>query len=157
VGTWHVSVVALRRHALYARIMEKVRTIYSCIALGLCAVAARSQVLSMAQLHYLGEIGHLGTQFDERKSVSFGPVMITTLENGTARLQGKDDHGRYWSAILVSEGGVGFTDVWQADFDHNGRPDLLVATVFPKTVAASLRLLFSSCFSTRMGCPFRGS
>jgi hypothetical protein len=105
---------------------------YSFIALGLCAFAARSQVLSAARLHYLGEIGHLGTQFDERKSVRFGPVTITTLENGSARFQGQDDYGKRWSAILISEGGVGFTDVWQADFDHNSRADLLVATFFPK-------------------------
>jgi hypothetical protein len=112
--------------------MGDVATIYSFMVLGLCAFTARSQILSIAQLDYLDEIGHLGTQFDERKSVSFGPVTITTLENGTARFQGKDDHGKPWSATLVSEAGVGFTDVWQADFDHNGRPDLLVATFFPK-------------------------
>ena len=108
------------------------RTIFSCIALGLCAVAGKAQVPSIAQLHYLGEIGHLGTQFDERKSVTFGPVTVTTLENGTARFRGMDDQRKHWSALLVSEAGVGFTDVWQADFDHNGRPDLLVATYFPK-------------------------
>jgi hypothetical protein len=112
--------------------MESVATIYRFMVFGLCAFAARSQVLSTAQLHYLGEIGHLGTQFDERKSVIFGPITITTLENGSARFQGKDDHGKNWSATLVSEAGVGFTDVWQADFDHNSRSDLLVATYFPK-------------------------
>ena len=111
--------------------MEGVATIYRLMLLGLCAFAASSQVLSVARLDYLGEIGHLGTQFDERKSVSFGPVTITTLENGSARLEGKDDHGKHWSAILLTEAGVGFTDVWRADFDHNGRPDLLVATYFP--------------------------
>jgi hypothetical protein len=112
--------------------MEGVATICKFTLLGLCAFAATAQTLSTAPLHYLGEIGHLGTQFDERKSVSFGRVMVTTLENGTARLQGKDDHGKRWTAILVTEAGVGATDVWQADFDHNGRRDLLVATYFPR-------------------------
>ena len=31
----------------------------------------------------------------------------------------------------TSLGGVGFTTVWQADFDHNSRPDLLIAAYFP--------------------------
>ena len=74
----------------------------------------------------------MGTQFDERKSVNFGPVKITTLENGTARFLGMDDRGKHWSATLVTEGGVGYTDVWQADFDRNGRPDLVVASYFPR-------------------------
>ena len=81
-------------------------------------------------LHYLDEIGHLGTPSDPRTSVRFGRTRAVWAEDNV-RLEGRDDDGKRWQAILPVFGGIGFTTVWQADFDHNSRPDLLIAAYFP--------------------------
>ena len=57
---------------------------------------------------------------------------MTLIESGGARVQGKDDDGKQWSATVAVGQGVGFTDVWQADFDRNGRQDLLIAAYTPR-------------------------
>lgn len=99
---------------------------------GLCALAAIAQPSSVPQLHYLGEVGHLGTPEDPRTSAKFGRIQISTQGNGGLRIDGQDDDRKAWSAVLEMQGGVGWTDVWQADFDRNARPDLLVAAYFPQ-------------------------
>lgn len=108
-----------------------VASICRLIVAGLCALAASAQPSSVAGLHYLGEVGHLGTPGDQRTSVRFGPTQVISQGNGSARIEGHDDDGKAWNAVLPMEGGIGWTDVWQADFDRNGRPDLLVAAFFP--------------------------
>ena len=35
-----------------------------------------------------------------------------------------------WTAVLETQSGAGWTDVWRADFDRNTRPDLLIAAYF---------------------------
>src|SRR5262245_2778871 len=77
-------------------------------------------------LRYLGEIGSLGTELDPRAVVRFGHTLARGTDDGV-RFQGTDDDGVKWQAVLPLSGGVGFTTVWQADFDHNSRPDLLIA------------------------------
>jgi hypothetical protein len=52
--------------------------------------------------------------------------------SGNVRFQGRDDNGKAWQAILPIDGGIGFTTIWQADFDRNSRPDILIAAYFPK-------------------------
>jgi hypothetical protein len=99
---------------------------------GLCALSASPQPSTVAQLRYLGEVGHLGTEFDHRTSVKFGHIEVRPEESGGIRLQGQDDAGKPWKADLPAEGGIGWTDIWRADFDRNGRPDLLIAAYFPQ-------------------------
>jgi len=41
--------------------------------------------------------------------------------------RGRDDAGKRWQAALPVSRGIAHTAVWQADFDHNSRQDLLVA------------------------------
>lgn len=77
-------------------------------------------------LRYLGEIGHLGTPSDPRTSVRFGNVQVVSTHDG-ALFHGRDDDGKSWQAVLPIKGGMAFTTVWRADFDHNSRPDLLIA------------------------------
>jgi hypothetical protein len=84
------------------------------------------------QLHYLGEVGHLEPPFSSRRSVTFGRIQVISEADGALRIQGRDDARKFWKATVPVGGGVGFTDVWQADFDRNGRKDLLVAAYFPK-------------------------
>jgi len=47
------------------------------------------------------------------------------------RFEGRDIAGKPWRLWLRGVGGVGWTDVWMADFDHNGQRDLLIAAHFP--------------------------
>lgn len=82
-------------------------------------------------VQYLGEIGHLGTAVDTRTSVDFGSARVTLTE-GESEFSGKDDAGQEWTARFPVIGGVGWTTVWKADFDANGRTDLMIASFFPK-------------------------
>ena len=111
---------------------EDVTSICRLIMVGLCAFAASPQPLPVGQLHYLGEVGHLGTPSDSRTAVQFGDIRITSQGNGSVRISGQDDNRRSWNAVLPMQGGVGWTDVWRADFDRNSRPDLLIAAYFPQ-------------------------
>src|SRR5436305_1616501 len=81
--------------------------------------------LSAAGLHYLGEIAHGST-------AKFAHAKIIPQADGNLVVEGVDDDRKHWNATLLMLGGVGFTDVWQADFDGNGRPDLLLAAYFPQ-------------------------
>jgi len=100
---------------------------------GVCALTASQVPAPAAELHYLGEVGHLGSPSDRRTSVRLGHARVVLQGDGYVRFEGQDDHGERWTAILPTEGGIGWTDVWQADFDRNARPDLLVASVFPSS------------------------
>ena len=71
---------------------------------GLSVLTVNAQPASR-ELHYLGEVGHLGTTFDIRKSVKYGQVEVVSQPDGAVRLQGRDDdrdHGvrlcRHWLA-----------------------------------------------------------
>ena len=82
-------------------------------------------------LRYLSDIGDLGTDRDPRTSVRFGRVQAVLIHD-QVRFQGRGDAGKKWQATLPVRGGlIGFTTVWQADFDHSSRPGLLIATFFP--------------------------
>jgi len=97
----------------------RVWLIFAC----LCSVSLRG---AFPGLRYLDEIGHLGTPIDPRTSVQFGRTQVIWTDGGV-RFQGRDDDGQKWQAVLPINGGIAFTTVWQADFDHNSRPDLLIA------------------------------
>jgi hypothetical protein len=97
----------------------------------LLSLASGSLWAAFPGLRYLDEIGHLGTPSDPRTSARLGRTRIVSTDPGEVRFEGRDDDGKGWKAELEVLGGIGFTTVWQADFDHNGRPDLLVAAYFP--------------------------
>jgi hypothetical protein len=101
------------------------------IVCGLFAFAP-SQASSAPNLRYLGEVGHLWPPFSSMRSVSFGKIQVTAETDGALRVSGRDDDQRPWAAMVPVGSGIGFTDVWQADFDRNGRQDLLIAAYFPK-------------------------
>jgi len=101
------------------------------IVAGLCAFAASTHASSAVGLRYLGEIGHLGTPLDQRSSVRFGPAKIISQSDQSVLIEGQDDGGKAWKVVVPTQGGIGWTTVWQADFDRNGRPDLLLAAFFP--------------------------
>jgi hypothetical protein len=94
----------------------------------LCSVSLSA---AMPGLRYLGEVGHLDTPDDPRTSIRFGRTRVVSTGNGQVRFEGSSDSGKRWHASLPVQGGIGWTAVWQADFDHNGRPDLLIASHFP--------------------------
>jgi hypothetical protein len=83
-------------------------------------------LLAASPLRYLDEIGHLGTPSDPRTSVRLGRTQVVLTDAGV-RFQGRDDDGKRWQAVLPIAEGIAFTTVWEADFDQNSRPDLLIA------------------------------
>lgn len=91
----------------------------------------QSASATLPGVRYLGEVGHLGTDFNPRTSVDFAVAKATTIGDGDLEFSGKDDLGEKWTARFPVIGGIGWTAVWKADFDHNGRPDLMVASHFP--------------------------
>jgi hypothetical protein len=82
-------------------------------------------------LRYVDDIGSLGTEFDPRTSISLGRTRVVAAGDGNVRLEGRDDSGKTWQALLPTEGGIGFTTLWTADFDRNSRSDIMVAAYFP--------------------------
>ena len=87
---------------------------------------------SFRPIKYLGEIGHLGTQANQHELADFGFVKIYAAASAPeVRFEGKDDNGKPWRATVAAAGGIGWTDVWRADFDFNSRPDLMIAATFP--------------------------
>lgn len=95
-------------------------------------VVAASLPGAQPGLRYLDDISHLATDYDARTSVRFGRIQVVAVEAGNIRFQGRDDNGKAWHAVLPVSGGIGYTTVWRADFDRNSRPDLLIASEFPK-------------------------
>jgi len=77
-------------------------------------------------MKYLDDVGQLG--FDQRTSVDLGLATVVS-ENGDAlRFEGRDHKGDPWRAWIPQTSGVGWTEVWTADFDHNGERDLLIGS-----------------------------
>ena len=80
-------------------------------------------------MKYVDEVGHLGEGlYDHRKFADLGFAKAFPEEGGL-RFEGRDHTGKIWRAWTPQVGGAGFTEVWTADFDHNGQPDLLIAAV----------------------------
>ena len=90
-----------------------------------------SLCLAFPGLRYLDDIGDLGIPGNRRTSVQFGRTRAVWADD-RVRFEGRDDAGKMWQAILPTAQGLGYTAVWKADFDHNSRPDLLIAAYFPK-------------------------
>ena len=78
----------------------------------------------------------LGTDFDPDKSARVGKATVSPTEDG-AVYRGIDQKGKPWTVATTSTGGIGWTDVWQADFDHNSRLDLMMGEVFPRTAGVA--------------------
>jgi hypothetical protein len=83
------------------------------------------------RMRYLGDVGHLGG-LDPRTSANLGIARVFPEPDGDLRFEGRDAAGKRWRVWLPAAGGVGGTDVWTADFDHNGHQDLLISAMFPK-------------------------
>jgi hypothetical protein len=99
----------------------------------LTIIAASSVVLDAQArfpMKFLDEVGHLGSDFDKRKSVEIRTATVFP-EEGVLRFEGRDRNGSPWHAWVPQTGGIGWTEVWTADFDRNGQPDLLIASHFP--------------------------
>ena len=82
-------------------------------------------------MRYLDEVGHLGTDFDSRKSVDLGLARVL-LDDDALWFEGRDRAGKPWRIGVDKPGLVGSVDVWTADFDHNGQADLLIAPFMPQ-------------------------
>jgi hypothetical protein len=99
------------------------------ICLTLLCVCSGSIGAALPGLRYLGDIGDLGIPGNANTSVKFGRFQV--VWNGDRILfQGHDDDAKRWRAVLPVAQGLGYTTVWQADFDHNSRQDLMIAAYF---------------------------
>src|ERR1700722_6244799 len=94
-------------------------------------VLSSLQAQSFKKLRYLGDIGYLGTDLDPRKSVNLGAATVYAADEDS-RFEGIDNFGRRWTAMIPTQAGIGFTDVWSGDFDGNGHPDLMIARLLPR-------------------------
>ncbi len=79
-------------------------------------------------LRCLGDI-NLGMPGEPRTTLPFGRAWAVLSKDGRVHFQGHDDRGELWQAVLTVSEGMGFTTIWQADFDHNSHLDLLVASL----------------------------
>jgi len=93
-------------------------------------LAGSTQAQSFRPMRYLDEIGHLGTDYDLDTSARIGTATVSPTETG-ALFRGFDRKGNPWTVATTSTGGIGWTDVWQADFDRDSQQDLLIAELFP--------------------------
>src|SRR5580704_4984301 len=96
----------------------------------LLALLAAHAAMGQTQfpMKYLGEVGLLGEEmFDRRKFADLGFAKAFPDENGL-RFEGTDHAGKIWRVWIRS---TAHTEVWTADFDHNGQPDLLIDALPP--------------------------
>lgn len=84
---------------------------------------------SFKGLRYLGEIGHLGPPFSAQTVADLKIARVDADAEYT--IQGTDDAGKPWRADISVASGIGWTDVWEGDFDANARRDLMIAATFP--------------------------
>lgn len=84
-------------------------------------------------LRYLADIGSLGIseRGDKRKFVDLGVARAYPDGEDVVRLEGRDREGKPWRVWTPQIGGLGWTEVWSADFDANGQQDLLIGAHFP--------------------------
>src|ERR1044071_6145217 len=97
-----------------------------------CTLAPSLEAASVPGLRYLGEVGHLWPPFSASNSVKFGHIQVTSATDGTLQLAGRDADRKPWTPRVPVSSGIGFTDVGQADFERNGRQDLLIAAYVPQ-------------------------
>lgn len=92
----------------------------------LCLVVCLGQAQQRFPMEEIDEIGHMDSEFDERKVADLGLAKAYPEQDGEGlRIEGFDDGGKPWTAHMKNFGHVGWTRVFAADFDANGRQDLL--------------------------------
>ena len=62
--------------------------------------------------------------------MDFGFARVFSEEDNL-RFEGEDHAGKPWRVWVPRIGGIGATDVFTADFDHDGQQDLLIRSFFP--------------------------
>ncbi|HTW67504.1 MAG TPA: hypothetical protein VME17_22955 [Bryobacteraceae bacterium] len=96
------------------------------------AICCASLLGAQPGMRYLDEIDGTGTGTYFRPSILLGQARASVTAYDQVRVEGRDAAGKVWRALLPISGGLGYTTVWEADFDLNSRPDLLIASEFPK-------------------------
>ncbi len=78
-------------------------------------------------MKYLDDVGLVGLGLPySRNFVDLGLATVVS-KNDALLFEGHDRKGDPWQAWVPQTSGVGWTEVWTADFDHNGQDDLLIA------------------------------
>jgi hypothetical protein len=127
------------------------RIAWAVFAAALLANFASGQTLRRPR--YIGEIGHLNTEWDPRKSMDVGRAKIHKDDDSDAVIDGRDDAGKPWKFTLPLYAGVGWTDLWKGDFDGNSRPDLMIARMFPQNGRCVDGVILTFLMFDRVGRP----
>ena len=78
-------------------------------------------------MKYLDDVGLVGLGLPSSKDrVDLGLATVVS-KNDALLFEGHDRKGDPWRTWIPQTSGVGWTEVWTADFDHNGQSDLLIA------------------------------
>ena len=78
-------------------------------------------------MKYLDDVGLVGLGLPySRNAVDLGLATVVSKHDALL-FEGHDRKGEPWRAWVPQTSGVGWTEVWTADFDHNGQSDLLIA------------------------------
>jgi len=125
---------------------------HSCRVLLLLSFFSGLLCAAFPGLRYLDDIGDLGIPGEPRTSVQFGRTLAVWAD-GRIRFRGRDDDGKQWEAVLPVSQGLGRTSVWQADFDHNSRQDLLIASFPPKLGRCTIQVTLSFLLFNDQGRP----
>lgn len=83
-------------------------------------------------MRFLDEVGNLGNPYNDKRTFAELAGLDRVSPQGDILLfEGRDLAGKPWRLFMSGAGGVGRTEVWTADFDRNGRTDLLIGSHFP--------------------------
>src|SRR5579872_459169 len=85
----------------------------------ICALLCSPSVwAAFPGIRFLDDIGDLGMPDNPHTYVQLGAARAFWADD-KVQFEGHDDAGKMWRAILPISGGIGYTAVWQADFDNN--------------------------------------
>ena len=95
------------------------------------ALIVASCVVAQAQarfpMKYLDDVGLVGLGLPYSRNIIDLGLATVVSKNDALLFEGHDRKGDSWHAWVPQTSGVGWTEVWTADFDHNGQRDLLIA------------------------------
>lgn len=98
------------------------------LALLICLPASLSFAQIPFEARQIDDLGKLGTYLDDRKEVDLGIAQARLEGDNRLLIEGVDDEGWPWQVHMPVYAGNATARVLAADFDANGRQDLLITT-----------------------------
>jgi len=79
-------------------------------------------------MKYLDDVGLVGLGLPYSRNIVDLGLATVVSKNDVLLFEGHDRNGDPWRVWVPQTSGVGWTEVWTADFDRNGQRDLLIAS-----------------------------